>query len=266
MIQVGFNETSLREGMLVEEIYLLLDGELRTSEDHICTTLGPVFAPFPGIVYSIIPASKRITLPSIYLHKTPFVVYSNWEGRLAVYGTLETHQEVVGLVAPLRRGQKTITTRSKAVGRIPISKAGKWKGAVNLATKAIALATMTTTTPKAKEETLVSDAREKSQTTDPGSLRFLWIRPSQLKGLMASMKSTQSPLSISRYDLVSKIRSCMRADKAVLSRRSTKIRSPAQPTPSGPGPGSKSSLLSWMLTQAGSTSPFISSHSLKCEL
>ena len=52
MIQVGFNETSLREGMLVEEIYLLLDGELRTPEDHICTTLGPVFAPFPGIVYT----------------------------------------------------------------------------------------------------------------------------------------------------------------------------------------------------------------------
>ena len=52
MIQVGFNETSLREGMLVEEIYLLLDGELQTSEDHICTTLGPVFAPFPGIVYT----------------------------------------------------------------------------------------------------------------------------------------------------------------------------------------------------------------------
>jgi len=52
MIQVGFNETSLQEGMLVEEIYLLLDGELQSSEDHICATLRAVFAPFPGIVYT----------------------------------------------------------------------------------------------------------------------------------------------------------------------------------------------------------------------
>ena len=52
MIQVGFNETSLREGMLVEEVYLLLDGELQSSEDHICAILGPVFAPYPGIVYT----------------------------------------------------------------------------------------------------------------------------------------------------------------------------------------------------------------------
>jgi len=52
MIQVGFNETSLREGMLIEEIYLLLDGELQSSEDYICATLGAVFALFPGIVYT----------------------------------------------------------------------------------------------------------------------------------------------------------------------------------------------------------------------
>ena len=52
MIQVGFNETSLREGILVEEVYLLLDGELQSSEDHICAILGPVFAPYPGIVYT----------------------------------------------------------------------------------------------------------------------------------------------------------------------------------------------------------------------
>ena len=52
MMQVGFNETSLRERMLVEEIYLLLNGELASSEDHICTMLGAVFAPFPGIVYT----------------------------------------------------------------------------------------------------------------------------------------------------------------------------------------------------------------------
>ena len=52
MIQVGFNETSLRGGMLIEEIYLLLDGELQSSEDRICATLGPVFAPFPVTVYT----------------------------------------------------------------------------------------------------------------------------------------------------------------------------------------------------------------------
>ena len=52
MIQVGFNETSLKEGMLIEEIYLLLDGDIQSSEDHICATLGDVFAPFPGIVYT----------------------------------------------------------------------------------------------------------------------------------------------------------------------------------------------------------------------
>ena len=51
-IQVGFNESMLHQGNLVEEVYLLLDADLQVPGDDICTTFTAVFAPFPAIVYT----------------------------------------------------------------------------------------------------------------------------------------------------------------------------------------------------------------------
>ena len=51
-IQVGFNQSVLHAGMLVEEISLFLDEDLQVSEDDACTTFSAVFAPFPGVVYT----------------------------------------------------------------------------------------------------------------------------------------------------------------------------------------------------------------------
>jgi len=50
MIQVGFNEHVLQQRMLLEEIHLLLDGNLPLAEPEICTTPAPIFAPFPEII------------------------------------------------------------------------------------------------------------------------------------------------------------------------------------------------------------------------
>jgi len=52
MIQVGFNETMLQQGTLLEEIHLLLDGDLQLRERDICMIFAPIFAPFPGIVFT----------------------------------------------------------------------------------------------------------------------------------------------------------------------------------------------------------------------
>ena len=51
-IQVGFNESMLQKGVLVEEIYLLLEGTLQVSEDVVCMAFSPVFSPFPGTIYT----------------------------------------------------------------------------------------------------------------------------------------------------------------------------------------------------------------------
>jgi hypothetical protein len=53
VLQVGFNETALCEGLLVEEIYLSVNGDLPTF--NVQTTrkaFSSVFAPFPGVVYT----------------------------------------------------------------------------------------------------------------------------------------------------------------------------------------------------------------------
>ena len=52
MIQVGFNESMLHQGKLVEEVYLLLDADLWVPGDDVCTTFTAVFAPFPAVVYT----------------------------------------------------------------------------------------------------------------------------------------------------------------------------------------------------------------------
>jgi hypothetical protein len=53
VLQVGFNETALREGLLVEEIYLSVNGDLPTFNDQtVCKAFASVFAPFPGVVYT----------------------------------------------------------------------------------------------------------------------------------------------------------------------------------------------------------------------
>ena len=51
-IQVGFNQSALHAGMLVEEISIFLDEDLQVSEDDACTAFSAVFAPFPGVVYT----------------------------------------------------------------------------------------------------------------------------------------------------------------------------------------------------------------------
>ena len=51
-IQVGFNQSALHEGMLVEEISIFIDKDLQVSEDIACTAFAAVFAPFPGVVYA----------------------------------------------------------------------------------------------------------------------------------------------------------------------------------------------------------------------
>ena len=52
IVQVGFNQSALHVGMLVEEISIFLDKDLQVSEDDACTTFAAVFAPFPGVVYA----------------------------------------------------------------------------------------------------------------------------------------------------------------------------------------------------------------------
>ena len=52
IIQVGFNETLLQQGILLEEIHLFLDRNLRLPENEICMVFAPIFAPFPGIVFT----------------------------------------------------------------------------------------------------------------------------------------------------------------------------------------------------------------------
>ena len=51
-IQVGFNESMLERGVLVEEIYLLLEGTLHVSKAVVCAAFAPVFSPFPGTIYT----------------------------------------------------------------------------------------------------------------------------------------------------------------------------------------------------------------------
>ena len=52
MIRVGFNEAMLQQGMLLEEIHLSLDGNLRLPEKEISMIFAPIFSPFPGIVFT----------------------------------------------------------------------------------------------------------------------------------------------------------------------------------------------------------------------
>ena len=52
MIQVGFNDTMLFQGTLLEQIFLLLDGNLNMTEDDVCTVFAPIFSPFPAIIYT----------------------------------------------------------------------------------------------------------------------------------------------------------------------------------------------------------------------
>ena len=53
ILQVGFNEAALREGLLVEEIYLSVNGDLPTFNDQtVCKAFASVFTPFPGVVYT----------------------------------------------------------------------------------------------------------------------------------------------------------------------------------------------------------------------
>ena len=60
-IQVGFNQSALHAGMLVEEISIFLDKNLQVSEDAVCTTFAAVFAPFPGVVYA---SSQAYSVPA----------------------------------------------------------------------------------------------------------------------------------------------------------------------------------------------------------
>jgi hypothetical protein len=51
VLQVGFSQVALHEGLLIEEIYLSLNGELPTLNDQvICGAFASIFAPFPGVV------------------------------------------------------------------------------------------------------------------------------------------------------------------------------------------------------------------------
>jgi len=52
MIQVGFDEFILQQGMLLEEIHLFLNENLRLPQHDICMIFAPIFAPFPGIIYT----------------------------------------------------------------------------------------------------------------------------------------------------------------------------------------------------------------------
>ena len=52
MIQVGFNETMLQQGTLLQEIHLFLDGNLELPEQGIYGIFAPIFAPFPTIIYT----------------------------------------------------------------------------------------------------------------------------------------------------------------------------------------------------------------------
>jgi hypothetical protein len=51
ILQVGFNPVVLHEGLLIEEIYLSLNGDLPTLNDQIVSeTFASIFTPFPGVV------------------------------------------------------------------------------------------------------------------------------------------------------------------------------------------------------------------------
>jgi hypothetical protein len=51
ILQVGFNPVALHEGLLIEEIYLSLNGDLPTLDDQVVSgTFAPIFTPFPGVV------------------------------------------------------------------------------------------------------------------------------------------------------------------------------------------------------------------------
>ena len=52
IIQVGFNEEMLHQGTILEEIHLLLNGTLKLPEEGIQMIFEPLFAPFPGIIYT----------------------------------------------------------------------------------------------------------------------------------------------------------------------------------------------------------------------
>ena len=51
ILQVGFNPVVLHEGLLIEEIYLSLNGDLPILNDQVvCEAFAPIFTPFPGVV------------------------------------------------------------------------------------------------------------------------------------------------------------------------------------------------------------------------
>jgi hypothetical protein len=53
ILQVGFNEAALHESLLIEEIYLFLNGDLSALNDQVvCEAFASVFTPFPGVVYT----------------------------------------------------------------------------------------------------------------------------------------------------------------------------------------------------------------------
>lgn len=107
VIQVGFNEEMLHQGILLEEIHLLLNGTLRLTEEDIRMIFEPLFAPFPGIIYtpdetfyfSIDPPSQGIAGRRL-----------EWEGKFRT--TVDSGKGTEGTGSSLD-SEKTITSRKK---------------------------------------------------------------------------------------------------------------------------------------------------------
>ena len=97
-VQVGFNESMLQKDVLVEEIYLLLESTLQVSEDEVCAAFAPVFAPFPGTIYT---QGKTYYLPVGPQDQGahPFLALSTISGVVAASGggsALGREEEEVG--------------------------------------------------------------------------------------------------------------------------------------------------------------------------
>jgi hypothetical protein len=53
VVQVGFHKAALQKGILLEELYLTLIGDLPMLNDQaLSETMAGIFAPFPGVVYT----------------------------------------------------------------------------------------------------------------------------------------------------------------------------------------------------------------------
>jgi hypothetical protein len=54
VIQVGFNKEALQKGIVLEELYLTLNGDLPTlNRQALSEAMTAIFSPFPGVVYTI---------------------------------------------------------------------------------------------------------------------------------------------------------------------------------------------------------------------